>query len=195
MASLQARHSRRCGVERAWTSFREATEGCSCPDGPLYYVVVREDGRSDKIRVGRNCRQAERALRKIAVTVDDGEYQPQPNIPFSEWADRWLSSLELKQTTVKSYAPTMNYAKAAFRRKPVRRLRTEDVARFNSLLRRRPSPAPHTPHGGGEADPDGCGDHTRAPCGCNHRAARSSDRRRLLNTACCPGAVLAREDS
>ena len=114
MASLQARHSRRCGVERAWTSFREATEGCSCPDGPLYYVVVREDGRSDKIRVGRNCRQAERALRKIAVTVDDGEYQPQPNIPFSEWADRWLSSLELKQTTVKSYAPTMNYAKAAF---------------------------------------------------------------------------------
>jgi integrase len=137
MASLQARHSRTCGVERAWTSFRGATEGCSCPDGPLYYVVVREDGRSDKIRVGRNRRQAERALRKIAVTVDDGEYQPQPKIPFSEWADRWLSSLELKQTTVRSYAPTMNYAKAAFRRKPVRRLRTEDVARFNSLLRDR----------------------------------------------------------
>lgn len=69
MASLQAKHSRSCGGERAWTSFREATDGCTCPHGPLYYVVVREDGRSDKIRVGRNRRQAERALRKIAVAA------------------------------------------------------------------------------------------------------------------------------
>lgn len=64
MASLQAKHSRSCGAERAWTSFREATNGCTCPHGPLYYVVVREDGRADKIRVGRNRRQAERALRR-----------------------------------------------------------------------------------------------------------------------------------
>ncbi|MDQ2984251.1 MAG: site-specific integrase [Actinomycetota bacterium] len=100
-------------------------------------MVVREGGRADKIRAGRNRRQAERALRKIAVTVDEGDYQPQPNIPFADWADRWLTSLERKATTVRSYGPTMNYAKGVFGRKPVRRLRPEDVARFNSLLRER----------------------------------------------------------
>ena len=98
-------------------------------------MVVREDGRSDKVRVGRNRREAERALRKIAVAVDEGDYQPQLNLPFSEWADRWLASLERKPATVRSYAPTMNYAKRAFRRKPVRRLRIEDVAAFNRMLR------------------------------------------------------------
>jgi hypothetical protein len=78
---------------------------CTCPDGPLYYVVVRDGARADKIRAGRNRRQAERALRKIAVTVDDGSYQPQLNIAFAAWADHWLGSLERKPSTVRSYGP------------------------------------------------------------------------------------------
>jgi integrase len=137
MASIQAKHSRTCGIGRAWTPFQAAAEGCTCAQGPLYYVVVREGARADKIRVGRNRRQAERALRKIAVAVDDGDYQPQPNVAFSEWADRWLASLERKATTIRSYRPTITYAKQAFLRKPVRRLHTDDVARFNRLLRER----------------------------------------------------------
>lgn len=137
MASLQAKHSRNCAQGRAWTSFAAASQGCTCSQGPLYYVVVRDDGRADKINVGRNRRGAERALRKIAVSVDDGEYQPQLNIPFADWAERWLSSLERKPTTVRSYRPTMKYAKELFRGRPVRRLRPEDVASFNRVLRER----------------------------------------------------------
>jgi hypothetical protein len=52
--------------------------------------------------------------------------------------------------------------------------------RGSTVERRRPSPARHTPHRRGEADPDGCSDHARAPCGCGHHAARRSDRRRLV---------------
>jgi integrase len=100
-------------------------------------VVVREGVRADKIRAGRNRRHAERALRKIAVAVDDGDYEPQLNIAFADWADRWLESLERKATTVRSYAPTMAYAKLVFARKPVRRLRAQDVAKFNQTLRAR----------------------------------------------------------
>jgi integrase len=137
VASLQAKHSRSCAQGRAWTSFGVALNGCTCPKGPLYYVVVRDGGRADKIRVGRNRRGAEHALRKIAVSVDDGEYQPQLNISFEDWAARWLASLERKPTTIRSYRPTMTYATELFRRRPVRRLRPEDVATLNRVLRER----------------------------------------------------------
>jgi integrase len=135
VASLQAKHVRKCAIGRAWTSFARAGEGCTCPDGPLYYVVVREGSRADKIRAGRNRRQAERALRKVAVAVDEGEYEPQFNMAFADWADRWIEALERKPTTIRSYAATLSYAKRVFVRKPVRRLRTDDIARFNSALR------------------------------------------------------------
>jgi hypothetical protein len=48
----------------------------------------------DKIRVGRNRREAERALRKVAVSIDESAYHPQLNVGFAQWAERWLSSLE-----------------------------------------------------------------------------------------------------
>ena len=87
MASLQAKHVRSCNSGRAWTPFRDALEGCTCPLGAVYYVVVRDGARADKIRVGRNRKDAERVLRKIAVSVDEGDYRPQPNVAFAEWAD------------------------------------------------------------------------------------------------------------
>jgi len=127
VASLQAKHSRNCAQGRAWTPFEAAMAGCTCASGPLYYVVVRDGGRADKIRVGRNRRDAERALRKIAVSVDDGDYQPQLNIGFADWADQWLASLERKPATLRSYRPTMRYASDLFRRKRVRRLRPQDI--------------------------------------------------------------------
>ena len=96
--------------------------GCTCPQGPVYYVVVREGRKAYKQRVGRNRRDAERALRKIAVSVDDGAYRPQENIGFSDWADQWLVSLERKPSTVDSYRSTINLAKEAFANKRVRRL-------------------------------------------------------------------------
>jgi integrase len=137
MASLQAKHQRECQSGKVWTPFAGALEACSCAPGPTYYVVVRDRGTSHKIRAGKNRRDAERALRKVAVTIDDGEFRPQPSIPFDSWGQRWLESLERKQSTVRSYDPTIAYAAAVFGRTPVRRLRAEDIARFNAALRER----------------------------------------------------------
>ena len=52
MPSLQANHTRRCALGRAWTPFREAIDGCTCPGGPLYYVVVRDGEHAHKEPVG-----------------------------------------------------------------------------------------------------------------------------------------------
>ena len=119
MASLQAKHRRTCAIGKSWTTFEAATEGCTCPQGPTYYVVVREGSANHKTRVGQNRKVAERALRKIGVTIDDGSYQPQQNIAFDVWAERWLESLERKRTTVDSYGgrsttPGARFARSGF---------------------------------------------------------------------------------
>ena len=88
MASLQAKHSRRCALTRPWTSFDQAVSGCTCPEGPFYYVVVREGESVHKEAVGRNRQQAEIALHRVAAAVEDGHYRPRPTIGFGEWADR-----------------------------------------------------------------------------------------------------------
>lgn len=35
VASLQAKHSRECSLERPWTTFDKAVKGCSCPVEPV----------------------------------------------------------------------------------------------------------------------------------------------------------------
>jgi integrase len=109
------------------------TDGCTCE--PTYYVCVREGRRLHRERVGRNRKQAERALRKIGAQVDDGDYRPQQNIRFCDWADRWLASLERKETTKDSYRSTVAWATKLLGEKVVRRLRPDDIARFNAHLR------------------------------------------------------------
>jgi len=137
MASLQAKHSRRCALGRPWTPLGEGTDGCTCPDGPIYYVVVREGGQAYKEAVGRDRQQAEVALHRVAAEVEDGDFRPRLNIGFSEWADRWLASLERKPSTVGSYRSTIAHAKGAFGGQRVRRLGPEDIASFNGILRER----------------------------------------------------------
>jgi integrase len=136
MASLQARHSRKCVLGKPWTPLAQ-TDGCTCRGGPLYHVVVRDGRKAHKTAVGRNRREAERALAKIQVTVDDGAFVAQTNIRFDAWADQWLKSLERKETTRNSYRSTVRYAKAAFGHKMVRRLRPGDISDLNADLRRR----------------------------------------------------------
>src|SRR6266508_2747030 len=91
MASLQARHSRTCALGKPWTPFERAGEGCSCRGGPTHYVVVREGRKVHRERVGKNRRQAERALTKIQARLDEGEFVPQATIRFAEWGERWLA--------------------------------------------------------------------------------------------------------
>lgn len=134
MASLQAKHARTCAAGRVWTTFEAATRRCTCAGGASYYIVVREGKASHKTRVGRNRKVAERALRKVQVTVDEGSFRVQRNIGFSAWSEQWLASLERKQTTTDSYHGTINHARRTYGQKRVRDLRAEDVGRFSAEL-------------------------------------------------------------
>src|SRR5438034_6889718 len=137
MPSLQANHMRRCALGRAWTPFEQATEGCTCPEGPFYYVVVRVGEHTHREAVGRDRQQAEIALHRLAAAIEDGAYRPRPTIGFVDWADRWLASLERKPSTIGSYRSTIAHAKETFGSQRVRRIGAEDVARFNRTLRER----------------------------------------------------------
>jgi integrase len=96
---------------------------------------VREGTGVSKEPVGRDRRHASRAFLKLASAVVDGDYRPQPENGFSEWADRWLASLERKPSTIDSYRSTVAHAKDVFGGTRVRRLGPEDVMRFNNALR------------------------------------------------------------
>jgi len=133
--SLQARHSDRCALARPWTPFTAEIEGCTCPDGPLYYVVVRTGEQSHKEPVGRDPREAEIVFHRLAAEIDRGHHRPRLNIAFSDWADQWLAALERKPSTVSSYRSTVVHAKDVFGSQRVRALGAEDIARFNLILR------------------------------------------------------------
>jgi integrase len=120
---------------RPWTSFEHELAGCTCPDGPLYYVVVRQSDEAHKEPVGHDRRQAELALHRLAVDIENGDYRPRLNISFRDWADRWLASLERKSSTVGSYRSTIVHAKETFGSQRVRALGPEDIARLNLILR------------------------------------------------------------
>jgi integrase len=137
MASLQAKHSQRCALGRAWTPFEEALSGCTCREGPFYYVVVRVGDDAHKEAVGRDRHEAEIALHRLEAAVEEGDYRPRPTIGFIDWADRWLTTLERKPSTVGSYRSTIVHAKEAFGSQRVRRIGAEDIARFNLMLRER----------------------------------------------------------
>jgi hypothetical protein len=120
----------------AWTPFDETVSGCTCPEGPAYYVVVGK-AQAHKEAVGHDRQEAEFALERVAAAIEDGEFRPRPEIGFAEWASRWLDSLERKPTTVSSYRSTIVHAREGFGGRRVRRIGAEDIARFNRLLRER----------------------------------------------------------
>ncbi len=130
MASLQARHQKACTIGRAWTTFEDARRGCTCKNGPTYYVAVREGRKVTRERIGKERKAAERALRKIGSRVDEGIYRAQESIRFSAWSDKWVDSLERKETTKESYRSTLAYAVEVFGEKQVRRIMVEDVVAF-----------------------------------------------------------------
>jgi integrase len=113
-----------------------ATAGCTYADGRIRYVVLGERTAQERA-VEHERRQAEIADRRVAGEVESVDSRAQPNIQFSEWADRWLDSLERKPSTVGSYRSTIAHAKSAFGRQPVRRLGPADIADFNHALRQR----------------------------------------------------------
>jgi integrase len=135
MPSLQARHSRACATGRPWTTFERALDGCTCPAGPSYHVITRTAKRNLSEPVGKNRKQAERALAKVNVLVDEGTYIAPRNLAASEWLEEWFAGLRRpKANTLRGYRATIGYAKEAFGWRKVRELRVEDVQRFLGLF-------------------------------------------------------------
>jgi integrase len=125
----QTGHSRLRALDRA-------TAGCTYGDVRIRYVVLGERAAQERA-VEHERRQAGIADRRVAAEVETVDFRGQPNIQFSEWADRWLDSLERKPSTVGSYRSTIAHAKRAFGRQQVRRLGPADIADFNNALRER----------------------------------------------------------
>ena len=132
MASIQARHSRRCGLERPWTAM-ELPDACTC--APTYYTVVRRGSRLLRERVGKNRRDATRALARVSVAVDGGSYLAPRNVSFDDWADEWVGGLRrAKESTLHGYRSTLEHAKGAFGGKRVRDLTIADVTNLLAKL-------------------------------------------------------------
>ena len=134
MASLQAGHARACKCGKRWTPFQLPNE-CDCE--PSYFVVTRDGKANHSERVGKNRRNAERALAKVQVAVDEGVYEPQKKMRFDGWGPRWRESLERKETTKDSYRSTIAIASEAFGGVLVGKLRPWHLAKLNALMKER----------------------------------------------------------
>ena len=133
MRASQTGHSRLRPLDRA-------TASCTtCADGRIRYITFGEWAAQERA-VEHERRQAEIADRRVAAEVKSVDFGAQPNIQFSEWADRWLDSLERKPSTVGSYRSTIAHAKRAFGRQQVRRLGPADIADEDCRLRCAPRP-------------------------------------------------------
>ena len=140
MASLQARHSRSCPCY-PWTPFAKSTKrnGCACT--PLYHVVSRHADRLIREPVGHNRKEAERALDARRGDIARHKYRVVENVRFDEWADRWIASLRTagrKDTTVRVYVSTLEYAKAEFGSMPVRDIRPSDISSMLDGIAKKP---------------------------------------------------------
>ena len=93
MASLQARHQRtarsspRARPSRKrepgqWTKFAEATKQTGCNCTPLYYVVLRHEGRLVRQPAGQNRKEAERHLHASPGGRRPAHLQGPPGHPF-----------------------------------------------------------------------------------------------------------------
>lgn len=134
---MRARHSRTCalgGIEtKAPLREREKIPGCTCPRGPTY--SIRGASGNGHERVGRDLRDAIRALHKRNIAEDEGQPVVTDNATFSEWADTWLASLEGKKTTAMSYHSTVRYAKEVLGSKRVRKLTSLDILNVKAHLK------------------------------------------------------------
>jgi integrase len=98
---------------------------------------VRAGTRNHKERIGKNRRNAERALAKVQVAVNEDMYEPPVRIRFDAWGPRWREQLERKQTTKDSYRSTIALASEAFGEVPVGKLRPAHLGKLNELMKKR----------------------------------------------------------
>jgi integrase len=147
VASLRARHQRTCKLGRAWTTFAEADNkhGCTCK--PSY--EIHHGGGRNRQPVGRNRKEAARALAIVDGQVAARTFHIPEERKFSAWADEWLERHTARASTTDNYRVTLEYAKQVFGGRKVRDVGPEDVSRFLDHVReenRRRTPNGTTPH-------------------------------------------------
>lgn len=138
MASLRARHTRRCPCPSSTAAQYDrgkvlAPEGCECE--PVWNVVIRQGRQTVWVKVGKDKTEAKRRLDKLSSEVNEGAFRPVANIGFDEWADRWLAGLERKASTVLAYRSTMDYGRKGFGHRQVRSLQPSDVVTMSLLMK------------------------------------------------------------
>jgi integrase-like protein len=101
--------------------------GAAYAQGPVNYVLF--DGSASP---GERTTHETDLASRWAADVEEVE-----RVRFSDWADRWLESLERKPSTVGSYRSTIAHAKKTIGVKYVDALGADDIAHFNRILRKR----------------------------------------------------------
>jgi integrase len=101
-------------------------------------VALRRDGRLHRERIGRNRRDAERALARIVTADDDGSYVAPSRQTFHGYADAWLAAATVRPSTLHAYEGSVAVAKSVI---PAGRLLRDigpgDVDRLLAECRRR----------------------------------------------------------
>jgi integrase len=164
MASLQARHSRSCALGRPWTTYAEAVKGCTCT--PLFHVVHRHNGKLQREPVGHNRKEAQRALDARRGDIARRTYRVLEDIPFDEWADRWLAGFSGKENSRRVYATTVAYAKDAFGRTKVRDLVASDVRRLLDHIKEETARRSKDPKNPRQVSPATLAKHLRQASAC-----------------------------
>lgn len=138
-ASLRVAHQGNC--PNASKTALDSLRGCKCKPGPSYYVSSRRsDGKVEKGPRVRDRGEADKALRRKQVEIDQGVLgvARAKDQTFSEWADEYLSIIEKRRkgSTVSAYRTTLDaYALPAFGATLLRQLGNPDLRRMEEKIR------------------------------------------------------------
>jgi integrase len=137
-ASLRVAHQAHC--PHASKTSLDSLKGCKC--SPSYYVLNRRpDGTIEKGPRVKDRQVAERALRKVQVSIDEGRVgQSKPkDKTFSVWAAEYLDIIEAngrKQATVRAYEGTINgYGDPTIGSTPLRQIGNPELRRVVKKIR------------------------------------------------------------
>jgi integrase len=167
MASLQARHSRSC-PRWPWSPFE--ADGCTC--APMYHTVHRHDGKRISTPVGKNKREAKRALEALRGDVARRTYRVVEDVRFDAWGAQWLAGFTGKENTKRLYRKTIAYAGQVFGARKVRDLTPADVRRFLDKIRDTNHRPATDEQPGRDASPATLDKHLRALGACLEAAVR-----------------------
>ena len=98
-----------------------------------YAIVYYVNGVQKWKSIGPIKKEAEKALREIMGSVDDGTYREMKSISFSKFCDKWLAEREsrVKPSTYKFYRDMVNlHLTRYFKGRPIHQIRPENIDNY-----------------------------------------------------------------